>query len=171
MRRLGLLLTLASLSVPAGAQDVALEYQVKAAYLYNFAKLVDWPPAARTGPLTICVAGRNPFGEVLSDTLKGESIGGRPLNTRVILEPEPGCHVMFVPNGAAAATYLRAARGTPTLTVGESADFLSQGGVIAFVSEGRNVRFAISIEAAEQARLMVSARLLQLAINSPRSRP
>lgn len=168
MRHLVLLLTLALGPLPAGAQDVTLEYQVKAAYLYNFVKFVEWPPAARTGPLTICVAGRNPFGHALTDTIKGEQIAGRTLAARVILEPDPGCHVLFIPNGAPAGTYLRAAHGTPTLTVGETDDFLRQGGVIAFVPDGRNLRFAISTEAADQAKLMVSSRLLQLAVNSPR---
>jgi len=73
--------------------------------------------------------------------------------------------VLFVPEGAAAA-YLRTARGTPTLTVGETDDFLTEGGVIAFVKQGSNVRFAISTEAADQARLRVSSRLLQLAVNT-----
>jgi hypothetical protein len=85
---------------------------------------------------------------------------------RVILEPEPGCHVLFVPEGAASNAYLRAVRGTPTLTVGESSDFLTRGGIINFVSEGRHVRFAISTPAAEQAQLHISSRLLQLAVNT-----
>jgi hypothetical protein len=150
---------------PAAAQDVALEYQVKAAYLYNFVKFVEWPEPARTGPLNICVAGRNPFGTVLAEAIKGETVGGRQITSRVVLEPDPDCHVLFVPVGASGA-YLRAARGTPTLTVGETADFLEQGGVIAFVADGRNIRFAISTEAADQAKLQVSSRLLKLAVNT-----
>src|SRR5262245_34871882 len=104
------------------AQTVPLEYRVKAAYLFNFAKFIEWP--VEPGPLTICVAGRNVFGDVLSDTVKGETINGRPLVVRVLLEPEPGCHITFVPRGAAAPAYLRAARSFPELTVGESADFI-----------------------------------------------
>ena len=154
---------------PAAAQDVPLEYQVKAAYLYNFVKFVEWPETARTGPLNICLAGRNPFGNLLAETIKDETIDGRPLTSRVILEPEPDCHVLFVPEGASSA-YLRAARHMPTLTVGETPDFLQQGGVIAFVADGRNIRFAISAEAAEQANLQVSSRLLKLAVNTRANR-
>jgi hypothetical protein len=150
---------------PATAQDVPLEYQVKAAYLYNFVKFVEWPETARTGPLNICIAGRNPFGDVLADTIKDETIDGRPLTSRVVLEPDPDCHVLFVPDGAPSA-YLRAARRMPTLTVGETTDFLQQGGVIAFVADGHNIRFAISADAAEQAKLQVSSRLLKLAVNT-----
>jgi len=150
---------------PAATQDISLEYRVKAAYLYNFVKFVQWPQDARGGPVNICIAGRNPFGTVLAETINEESIDGRMLTSRVILEPEPDCHVLFVPEGASGA-YLRAARGTSTLTVGETDNFLDEGGVITFVKEGRNVRFAISTEAADQAKLRVSSRLLQLAINT-----
>ena len=152
--------------LPATAQDVSLEYRVKATFLYNFVKYIEWPAAARGGPLRLCVAGRNPFGTALEDTIRDEVVNGRPLVMRVILEPEPGCHVLFVPEGAASTAYLRAARGTPTLTVGESSDFLTRGGIINFVSDGRHVRFAISTPAAEQAQLHISSRLLQLAINT-----
>lgn len=151
---------------PATAQDVSLESRVKATYLYNFVKFVEWPESVRNGPFILCVASHNPFGTVLEDTIRGEVVNGRTLTTRVILEPEPECDVLFIPDGPAAATYLRAARGTPTLTVGETNDFLARGGMITFVSEGRYVRFAINTEAAEQAQLHISSRLLQLAINT-----
>jgi hypothetical protein len=167
-RRLFLSLTLAATVWPAAAQDVTLEYRVKAAYLYNFVKFVDWPAAARTGPLTLCVAGRNPFGDVLADTIRGESIDGRPLATRVVADADPSCPVVFIPGGVAAGPFLSAARGTPTLTVGETDSFLMQGGIIAFVADGRTVRFAISTDAAAQAKLTISSRLLRLAINAPR---
>jgi hypothetical protein len=145
------------------AEEPSLEYKVKAAYLYNFVKFVAWPPRAASGPLVLCVAGRNPFGDALSDTVQGESVDGRPIVVRIILEPDPGCHVVFVPNGAAAPAYLRAARGVPVLTVGETPDFLMQGGVIDFVVDGGKVRFDINTEAASRAELKISSRLLQVA--------
>jgi hypothetical protein len=148
------------------AQEVPLEYRVKAAYLFNFAKFVEWPGAAATGPITICVAGRNVFGEALTETVRDETVNGRALAVRVILEPEPGCHILFVPRGAAAAAYLRAAESTPTLTVGESSDFIAQGGIITFTLEGANVRFEISLDAAERTGLRISSRLLRLARGS-----
>ena len=165
MRAPALILSLAIGFSPAAAQGVSLEYRAKAAYLYNFVKFVEWPPEAREGTLNICLAGRNPFGTVLAETIAQASVDGRRIASRIILEPEPDCHVLFVPDGAPGA-YLRAARGTPTLTVGESPDFLNEGGVIAFVKEKRDVRFAISTEAADRANLRVSSRLLQLAVNT-----
>lgn len=157
-----LLAALLAWPIASAAQEVRLEYQVKAAYLYNFMKFVEWP-AGSGGPLTICVAGRNPFGSVLADTVRGELIEGRPIEIKVILEPEPGCHAVFVPRTAAVTAYLRAAQGTPTLTVGESPRFIEQGGIINFFLEGSNVRFQINPSAAERARLRISSRLLQLA--------
>src|ERR1700752_5138115 len=133
MRTIVLTLLLLASSVLYG-QDVPLEYRVKAAYLFNFAKFIEWP--TEPGPLTICVAGRNVFGDVLSDTVKGETINGRPIVVRVLLEPEPGCHITFVPRGAAAPAYLRAARSLPELTVGESPAFIARGGIVNFVVEG-----------------------------------
>jgi hypothetical protein len=144
------------------AQDVPIEYRVKAAYLFNFAKFVEWPSSAGDGPLTICVAGRNVFGDVLADTVRGELIGNRAIVSRVILEPEPGCHIVFVPRGAATPAYLKAARTTPVLTVGEASDFIEQGGIATFLIQGGNVRFAIDASAAERAGLRISSRLLRL---------
>jgi hypothetical protein len=163
------LITALSLAVAFGsvsAEDVSLEYQVKATYLYNFVKFVEWPAAARSGPLNICVAGRNPFGAFLDDLLRGEVVEGRPLTSRVILEPDADCHVLFIPSGGAASAYLRGAHGKPTLTVGETGDFLQQGGIIAFVMDEGHVRFAVSANAADEAKLKVSSRLLQLAVNT-----
>jgi hypothetical protein len=159
-RHLALILLLAAAT--AQAQEVSIEYKVKAAFLYNFTKFVEWPGSTQPGPLTICVAGRNPLGQELEATVKDVTVGGRAVAARVILEPEPGCHVVFIPRGVSGA-YLRSTRGQPVLTVGESGDFIDQGGIVRFYVEGGKVRFAISPEAADRSQLRVSARLLQLA--------
>ena len=166
MRRLlatVLILAAGAVGARPQAQAVAAEYRVKAGYLYNFVKFVEWPPEVSSGPLLICVAGHNPFGTMLEDVVANEQIGGRPIEARVILEPDPECDAVFIPDGAAGA-YLRAAARTPTLTVGESRTFLEQGGIVNFyINETGNVRFEINTVAAERARLKISSRLLQLA--------
>jgi hypothetical protein len=160
------LLTLQTAIAAAPGQGVSLEYQVKAVYLFNFVKYVTWPAPAQPGPITICLAGRNPFGDALEEALRGEQVDRRPLEVRVIVKPTPGCDVLFVPRDAAAKSYLQAARGGSTLTVGEEPGFLAQGGMINFFLETGKVRFEIDGEAAERARLRISSHLLRLARES-----
>ena len=164
MRRLlfGLLVVLSG--TVGAAQEVPLEYRVKAAFLYNFVKYVEWPDPQKDQVL-ICVAGQNPFGTVLEDLVENERIRGKVLKTTVILEPTPECDVVFTPKTSSMSAYLRAASGMPTLTVGETKGYLEQGGVINFIVEGISVRFEISRAAAARARLRISSRLLQLARN------
>ncbi len=165
MRRLLAAIVLFAGSGATFAQDVALEYRVKAAYLFNFTKFVEWPTAALESgnSFQICLAETNPFGPALAATLVGETAAGLPLAARVI-EPEDAgaCHVLFVPRTVAAMPFLRSIGTTPVLTVGETPDFLNQGGAIRFVVEGGRVRFEINQTAAERAQLKVSSRLLQL---------
>jgi hypothetical protein len=173
-RRLASAVVLALAVLPAAmaAQAVSEENRVKAAYLYNFLKYVEWPPGATAGPLVICVAGRNPFGTTLADLVRGETINGRRIEARIILEPETGCHLLFVPEGAAMRAYLRGASDLPVLTVGESPAFVEEGGIAYFYLDRGNVRFAINPAAAQRARLHISARLLQLArLVGPEIRP
>jgi hypothetical protein len=148
---------------PAWAQEPPLEYQVKAAYLYNFVKFVEWPAGAVDGTLSICTAGRNPFGDALDDILRGESIDGHAIAARVVAAPQAGCHVLFVPRDVPAVEYLRGARGAPMLTVGESTDFIAQGGIINFVRDAGMIRFEIDQGSATRAGLHISSRLLRLA--------
>jgi hypothetical protein len=163
-RRLApIVLLIAAAQLAPSAQDVSKEYRVKAAFLYNFVKFVEWPTRQAPGAIVICVAGRNPFGNVLSDTVRGETIDGRSLDARVLLEPEDRCHVIFIPEGANAGAYLRAARGQPILTVGETPGFIEQGGMVRFYLDSGTVRFEIHRDAAERAGLRISSRLLQLA--------
>jgi hypothetical protein len=158
-------LLLCAWTVPGSAQEGGLEYRVKAAYLFNFTKFVEWPDTAvqKTTAFTICTAAINPFGTVLASTLAEETAAMLPLASRVVGVGEAAsCQVLFVPRGVAAAPFLRAVASSPVLTVGESATFLEQGGAINFVIEGGRVRFVINQTAAERVRLRISSRLLQL---------
>jgi len=146
------------------------EYQVKALFLVNFARYVDWPPTsfnAPTDPILICVLGENPFGAILDQAVQGKSVDGHPLAVRVLstAPPKGACHVLFVKESErrrfrSAAPALRAAS---ILTVGEAAWFTSEGGVINFKLDAGKVRFEISTEAAAQQNLHVSSKLLSLA--------
>ena len=154
------------------AQDVrSIEDEVKAAYLYNFTKFVSWPPSAFSGttdPLTLCVASEPAVVKAVEAIVAGEHIEGRPL--RVLSQFPEGplpCHVLFIGRGAGErASRLMSAAGTaPILTVGDSTEFLKQGGMIAFVVERRRVRFDISRQPAERVGLRLSSKLLRVARN------
>jgi hypothetical protein len=165
MRRLLTALLVVALPAGADAQEASLEYRVKAAFLLNFTRFIDWPSAATGdgGPLTICVAERNPFGAALASTAAGETSGGRPIATIIVDNDVTPCQVLFVPRGVSAARHLRRVGDRPVLTVGEADDFIEQGGVVNFVLEAGRVRFEINPKAAERHQLKVSSRLLGLA--------
>lgn len=161
-----LLLTAASLT--AGEPNVTDEYRIKAAFLYNFVKFVEWPADAFAGPsdpIRICVLG-NPFGTLLEETVNGKQVDQRRLQIREIsnIAEAGGCHILFVAAGRKhVADMLCIIREKPILTVGEVPAFGVDGGIIAFRVEKDRVRFEINIRAADRARLRISSRLLSLA--------
>lgn len=171
-RRIGGLAVIAvSLIASAGrAQQAPTEYQLKAAFLFNFAKFVDWPPESFTSPqapFAICVLGKDPFGRALDDLMPGKTIGDRAV---VILRLKDTlnarhCQVLFVSASESRnlASILEGLRGTNALTVGESDGFAESGGAIQFTVEENHVRFLINPEAGERAGLKFSSKLLALA--------
>jgi YfiR/HmsC-like len=158
-----------AVALPVAAQGPS-EYEVKGAFLLNFVKFVEWPAEAfesPQSPIVLCVAGRDPFDGRLHELVRGEQVGGRPLEVRLLPQPPAapaGCHLLFVPAGGNNADrYFRASAGRPVLTVGDDSQALHQGCVIAFELDARRVRFAINPRAATDAGLRLSARLLQVA--------
>ena len=161
---------------PATGADTPIEYQVKAAFLLNFARFTEWPPAAFSSadaPIQICVLRENPFGEILSETIRQETAGGRPLRARIIDSfPEAErCHLLFVPRGQTRRAAPLIARPAPLVTVGESSDFLQAGGTINLFLEDGRVRFAINQEAAARQGVRFSSHLLRLARTPDAGRP
>jgi len=141
---------------------------VQAAYLYNFGKFVRWPQAVDRGPMLLCVAGRDPFGQAVGKLVEGEEINGRPVEERDLESPEGvgACSILFVgtEERARAESFLAAAEGKPILTVGEGPDFLARGGMIQFVLVGDHVRFAVNLDAVIQHRIVLSSELLKVAV-------
>ena len=160
-----LLVALASAG-PAAAQ--VTEYDVKAAYLFNFLQFVTWPPSAfesPTSPLQICVAGRDALVTVLRSVTRPEVVGGRAITVTAVKGTDDlqRCHLLFLANGTPTADSLRAVASRPVLTVGESDEFLAAGGMIRFVVSDNRVRFDVSTRPATRAGLTLSSRLLQVA--------
>lgn len=146
------------------------EYQVKAAFLFHFAQFVDWPPETykdTASPLTYCTAGGDPFQGGLDASMNGKTIGGRPIRVLHLKEAgeSQGCQILFlgIADKKLVSATLAKLNGSPVLTVGESINFAQGGGMIGFLLEDNKVRFEINLEAAERAKLKISARLLALA--------
>jgi hypothetical protein len=147
-----------------------LEGQVKAAFLFNFTKFVEWPPEAfkeAGDPVTLCVAGEDAVGESLDMLVQGATVGSRRLTvhrTRSLAELR-GCHLVFVPGAERRRQQeiLSSLQGTSILTVGDSVGFLTDGGVIRFVLDQNRVRFEINLAAAQGNGLKLSSQLLRLA--------
>jgi hypothetical protein len=161
------------LSVTAGAGDArpqTLEYAVKAAYLYQFARFTEWPDkAADDRPLCIGVLGDDGFGAALDKALVGRAVGNRAVlvrRSRLVTELD-GCDIVFVSQSEAGerlGAVLQRASRWPALTVGESETFTRDGGMVRFFVEGNHVRFEVNLLAVEGARLRLSSRLLALAL-------
>jgi YfiR/HmsC-like len=147
------------------------EYQVKAAYLYNFGKFVQWPPRtaeAKNDPFRICVLGQNPFGVTL-DVLPGQTINGQSVSTRQIPRAQDAekCDVLFVSTSEQGhvRVILEVVQNLPVLTVSDMPHFVARGGMIEFLAQHNKVRFAVNRAAAERAGLSLSSELLKLAVN------
>jgi hypothetical protein len=166
-------------SAPAAAQrpDTS-EAAVKAAFLYNFTKFVEWPPTAfpqPSAPFVVCAFADEAFRRELNGILASEQVRGRPITIApAALEDPRGCHLAYFAriDAERQGRMLEAVRRLPVLTVGEGRGFLEQGGLIAFMVENDRVRFAISRRAAGDAGLNISSKLLRVAREfEERSRP
>ncbi|HYE32566.1 MAG TPA: YfiR family protein [Methylomirabilota bacterium] len=147
------------------------EYEVKSAFLYNFAKFVTWPTNTfkdTTAPLVIGVLGENPFGKQLETTVQGRIIEGRSIDIRyfdTLRRYDGSAHILFLagPERRDAAEMIRQLRGRPVLTVGESEGFLEAGGAVNFHLERNRVRFDVNTQATDAAGLKLSSKLLSVA--------
>lgn len=145
----------------------AWEYEVKAAFLYNFAKFIEWPGDKTGGPLVVGVLGKDPFGPVLEQTIKGKSINDRPLAVRRFarLEELQPCHMLFIASSEdrRLEPIFKALAEAQVATIGETEGFARRGGTINFFLDGNKVRFEVNVEAVARARLRMSSKLLSLA--------
>jgi hypothetical protein len=146
------------------------DHRVKAVFLFNFAQFVEWPETAFHGPkdsLVVGILGDDPFEDFLDEVVKGESVRDRPIVVKRFkrLEDIKECHVLFISAGEAGRLdgSVGALKDRKILTVGESQDFLAQGGMIRFVEENGKVRFQINLEAVQDADLSISSKLLRVA--------
>jgi uncharacterized protein DUF4154 len=153
------------------AQTPNLEYRIKAAYIFNFAKFVSWPAnafARAESPIVIGIVGKDPFGEEIDQTIAGKFIEKRPLQVKRLAENESlqGYHILFIGDSERQRLpqILQQARKLSILTVGEMDDFTELGGMIRFFKHENNIRFEVDLDPVEVAGLKISSKLLQVAI-------
>jgi hypothetical protein len=144
------------------------EYQLKAIFLFNFAQFVEWPPEAfpqAQTPLVIGVLGEDPFGTYLDETVRDETVNNRPLAVQRYhrVEEIKTCHVLFISRSEAdqLEQILATLHGRHILTVGDADSFAGRGGMIRFVLEQNKIRLRVNLEAAKDANLTISSKLLR----------
>lgn len=165
------LLAASSIRLAAQPRPPAAEHEVKAAFLYQFGRYVDWPAGQErtSSSFVICVLGEDPFGSALDDIVKGKSISGYPVAIKRTIGPSQlhDCRILFVSRSEddRLPAILKALEGKMVLTVGEGAQFARRGGMVAFTSEERKIRFVINLAAADAAKVRLSSQLLRIAVS------
>ena len=154
----------------AGGEVTMTEYQVKALFLLNFTKYVDWPAAAFDGtnaPIVIGVCGEDEFGGALTNAVAGKTISGRQIVVQPVgKDADPGkCQMLFISDSEKdrLGEILNKVKALPVLTVGETDQFVERGGMINFVIKEGRVRLEINLDAARRANLEISSKLLGVA--------
>jgi hypothetical protein len=169
--KVAILLMLMAASLQGGTDGTPVgEYQLKAVFLFNFAKFVEWPSQAFADPhdpFAICVLGDNPFGSALDDAVRGKTVANRPIAIRLVSNSQQArtCQILFVTASEHKRMHgiLEALRNCCVLTVGDTEDFTENGGIVQFRMKDARVRIEIDTEAAERASLRISSKLLSLA--------
>jgi YfiR/HmsC-like len=146
------------------------DYQVKAAYLYNFGRFIEWPPtaaSAKNDSFMVCVLGRDPFGATLDSALAGEIISGKHVVARRIsnLQESANCQILFLSadEDGRLKQVIETLNKEAVLTVSDIPKFSQRGGMIQFVLEGNRIRFEVNLTATQHAGLTMSSELLKVA--------
>jgi hypothetical protein len=155
----------------SGQAAKATESQVKAAYLANFGRFVEWPSKrtdAKDPSFNICVLGQDPVGADLDAAVIGETIGRARLAAKKILRPEEAadCRVLFIASEDGHRKEIPAGLETlSVLTVSDMPEFMRRGGMVQFLLDGNKVRFEVNLEATDRVGLKLSSELLKLAVS------
>jgi hypothetical protein len=159
---------LAAPALAARSHEKDAEYGVKAAFLYNFTKFVDWPESAfPERRFNLCILGDDPFGSVLDQIVANDAVEGKPIAVQrgTRLADLQGCHIVFF--GRLERERRREAlatlSGAAVLTVGDADGFLAEGGMVNFFLEANKVRFEVNRAAVDKSPLKMSSKLLRVA--------
>ncbi|MBN2102668.1 YfiR family protein [bacterium] len=146
------------------------EYEIKAAFIYNFAKFVEWPPeseqAARDS-IIIGILGQDPFGSLMEQVIGGKTAHGKTISIERYqsLEQARHCHILFISDSKLSrlSHIIEQLADKHILTVGEMETFAREGGMIYLYVQEKRIRFKINMDAANAAQLKLSSKLLKLA--------
>ena len=184
MRRLGLMIAIVAMLTASTAPDVhsqdvsaSSEYLIKAGFIYNFANLVQWPAATfpqPDSPIVIAILGQDHFGTTLDRVLEGKKVNGRPFVIKRLktvsellksVAELKDYQILFISSSEMPrlAETIQIVKSIPVLTIGEAPGFAKNGGMINLILEDNRVRFEVNVEAAKEADLNISSRLLALA--------
>jgi hypothetical protein len=148
------------------------EYQVKAGFVSSFASYVEWPAETFKGPqepIAICVLGQNPFGAALQTLAEGKVVEGRKFVIRKISDSRQAgdCQILYISSSEhlRLRTILGSLGDKSVFSVGDTSDFIAEGGIVNLRTDGGRVSIEINSEAAKAKHLRISSRLLQLARN------
>jgi hypothetical protein len=146
----------------------ASEYQVKAAYLFNFGQFVEWPAAAfesPTAPFAICIVGEDPFGSIIDDAVRGETLEGRSVAVRRFRTPEEitRCNIVFLARSEVGhlEQSLRTLRGHHVLTVTDATGDETRDAAIVLITQNNRIRLRINLTEARASELVISSKLLR----------
>jgi hypothetical protein len=170
-RLIPLAFALISFTAGSAATEGASEYEVKAAFLFNFSKFVEWPGAAFAGasdPITICILGENPFGNLLKDAVRDKKVNGRQMAVQQAqsVSATAGCQIVFIASSEEGRLdeILSGLASHPVLTVSDTALVADRGAIIGLTLNEKRVRFEVNMAAARRAGLRLGSQLLKVAV-------
>lgn len=162
----GSIVAICVVALPARAQAPGPE-EVKTAYLFNFARFVEWPPESAEDALNVCVQGDLDLYRTATQSLRGRQVGSRVISVQYVTSPATtaGCEILYIaPDSRERARRALAFAGRrPILTVGEAENFLALGGIIRFVTDAGTLQFEVNLKRANEAGLQISSQMLQFA--------
>jgi hypothetical protein len=165
-------------AMPLDGQQPPTEYEVEAAYLFNFLKFVEWPddlPADMRTHWIIGILGRDSFGEGLEQIVSSKTVQGRPIQIKRFQSKDDArsCHILFIAPSEKKSllSILAVLRGSSVLVVADMDHFIDSGGMIQFIATDSHIRLAINLGAASRARLKISSKLLSLAFSVTSDNP
>ena len=169
LARLLVIISLLYVSLPATADDVSREYMIKAAFIYNFTKFVMWPQQdsySDAESFNVCILGDGRLTAAAS-TIQGKLVQGKVLQIKTITNAEENgeCEIIFlaISNTERLQQTLESLKGTSVLSVGDSSNFVDNGGIIGLFVENNKIRFDINQLVADDSGLKINSRLLELA--------